>query len=149
MCQVPVAFRETWGTEVMNGPSFTNCSVDMFGPFLIKYGRKEYKRYCALFTLFNSRAVHTESICSMNVDSFIQALRRFIARRRNIMILYSDKRSDFVRAQRELENAFKKMYRLKIQYFLQNIDAYCITWYRNPPATWGEFGRGRYGQHEI
>ena len=28
-------------------PPFTNCGVDMFGPFLIKEGRKELKRYRA------------------------------------------------------------------------------------------------------
>ena len=33
------------------GAPFTNCWVDVFGPFLIKEGRKELKRY-ALFSCF-------------------------------------------------------------------------------------------------
>ena len=60
--------------RTFDGPPFTNCGVDMFGPFLIKEGRKELKRYRALFTCLASRAVHIEYTCSMDTDSFIQAL---------------------------------------------------------------------------
>ena len=62
--------------RTLDGPPFTNCGVDMFGPFPIKEGRKELKRYGALFTWLASRAVHIEYICSMDTDSFVQALRR-------------------------------------------------------------------------
>ena len=51
---------------------FTNCRVDMFGPFWIKEGRKELKRYGALSTCLASRVVHIECTCSMDTDSFIQ-----------------------------------------------------------------------------
>ena len=58
---------------------FTNCGVDMFGPFLIKEGKKELKTYGTLFTCLSSRAVHIECTCSLETDSFIQALCRFVA----------------------------------------------------------------------
>ena len=60
---------------------FTHCGVDMFGPFIVRERRSNLKRYCALFTCFASRAVHIEVTCTMETDSFIQALRRFMARR--------------------------------------------------------------------
>ena len=41
--------------RTLDGPSFTNCGVDMFGPFLIKEGRKELKRYGGTFHLFSKR----------------------------------------------------------------------------------------------
>ena len=55
-------------------PSFTYCVVDFFGPWLVKEGRKEVKRYGALFTCMASRAVHLEVENSIDKDSFIQAL---------------------------------------------------------------------------
>ena len=60
---------------------FTYCGVDMFGPLIIKERRSELKRYGALFTCFSSRAVHNELTNSLDADSFILALCRFMARR--------------------------------------------------------------------
>ena len=54
------------GTDrTVDEPSFTNCGVDIFDPFLIKEGRKELKRYGTLFTCLSSRAVHIECTCSV------------------------------------------------------------------------------------
>ena len=41
-------------------PPFTYVGVDYFGPYVTKEGRKERKRYGALFTCLVSRAVHIE-----------------------------------------------------------------------------------------
>ena len=46
--------------RTLDGRPFTNSGVDMFGPLLIKEGRKEIKRYEVLFTCLASRAVHIE-----------------------------------------------------------------------------------------
>ena len=61
-------------------PPFTNCAVDLFGPLHIKEGRKELKRYGVLFTCMSSRAIHLETANSLETDSFIQSLCRFIDR---------------------------------------------------------------------
>ena len=119
----------------LDGPPFTNFGVDMFGPFLIKEGRKELKRYRTLFTCLASRAVHIECTCSMDTDSFIQALRQFIAKRGNIRILRCDNGSNFVGTQRELAKAFQEMDHQKIQHFLENLGSDYIIWHRNPPAA--------------
>jgi len=60
-------------------PPFTYCAVDYFGPWHVKEGRKEVKRYGALFTCMASRSIHIEVAHSMETDSFLQALRRFIS----------------------------------------------------------------------
>ena len=41
--------------RTLDGPPFTNCGIYIFGPFLIKEGRKELKRYGALLTYLASR----------------------------------------------------------------------------------------------
>ena len=121
--------------RTMDEPPFTNCGVDMFGPFLIKEGRKEVKRYGALFTCLSSKTVHIECTCSLETDSFIQVLRRFVAQRGNIRVLHGDSSSNFVRAQKELEKAYQEMDHQKIEFFLQNIGTDYINWHRNPHAS--------------
>ena len=118
-------------------PSFTNSGVNMFGPFLIKEGRKELKRYGILFTYLSGRAVHIECACSLETDSFIQALHCFVAQRRgNIRVSCSNNGSNFVGAQKELEKAYKEMDYQKTEFFLQNIGADYINWHRTPlPAS--------------
>ena len=62
-------------------PPFTFVGVDCFGPFLVKRGRSLVERYGVIFTCLTIRAIHIEIIHSMDTDSSINALRRFIARR--------------------------------------------------------------------
>ena len=62
-------------------PPFTYCGVDIFGPFVLKDGRKEVKKYDDLYTCLSSRAIHIEVVHLLSTDSFILSLRRFIGRR--------------------------------------------------------------------
>lgn len=90
-------------------PPFTYCGMDCFGPFYIKEGRKELKRYGLLFTCLCSRAVHIELLDNMTTDAFINALRTFIALRGNVRQLRSDQGTNFVGAKREFFEAVKEM----------------------------------------
>ena len=96
-------------------PPFTYCALDYFGPFIIKDGRKELKRYGVLFTCMASRAVHIENANSLETDSFINALRRFISRRGPIRQLRSDQGTNFVGARTELAQALAEMDQEKIR----------------------------------
>ena len=112
-------------------PPFTYVGVDLFGPFLIKERRSELKRYGVIFTCLASRGVHLESTNTMDTDSFILALRRFIARRGNVRLVRSDNGSNFIGAQRELK--IQPLDDKKIGEFLRTHDADWIAWERNPP----------------
>jgi len=90
-------------------PPFTYCGMDCFGPFYIKEGRKELKRYGLLFTCLCSRAVHIELLDDMTADAFINAFRAFVALRGNVRLLRSDQGTNFVGARRELLEAVKEM----------------------------------------
>ena len=84
--------------RMIQSPPFTYCCVDMFGPFIIKETHSEIKRYGILFTYLNSRGIHNEVACFMDANSFILALRRFIACRENVRSMRSDNDSNFVGA---------------------------------------------------
>ena len=62
-------------------PPFSSKGVDYFGPILVKQRRSIVKRYGCVFTCLTMRGVHIEIANSLDTDSFINALRRFIARR--------------------------------------------------------------------
>ena len=82
-------------------PPFTYCAVDFFGPWHIKDGRKELKRYGALFTCMASRSIHIETANSLDTDLFINALRRFMAVHGPIRQLRSDQGTNFIGAANE------------------------------------------------
>lgn len=90
-------------------PPFTRSGADYFGPFYVRQGRAQAKRYGVLFTCLATRAVHIEVAEDLSSDSFICAIKRFIARRGCVKTLRSDRGTNFVGAQRELELELQKM----------------------------------------
>ena len=117
-------------------PPFTYCGVDLFGPFATKEGRKELKHYGALFICLSSRAIHIKTAASLNTDSFILCLRRFIGHRGNIRPLRSDNGSNFVGASSEFKKAFAEMDQLKINDFMRDSGGEWMLWKLNlPPAS--------------
>lgn len=60
---------------------FHSTGVDCFGPFQIKLGRRTEERWGIIFKCLTTCAVHFDLLHSLDVDSYLMALRRFIARR--------------------------------------------------------------------
>ena len=115
--------------RVREAAAFEVVGIDYAGPLFLKEG---CKAYICLFTCAVYRAVHFELVTSLSTEEFIEAFRRFIARRGRPSVVYSDNGRNFV----GLANLLRKINWQKIQ-------RYCslsqIEWNFNPPsaAWWG------------
>jgi len=87
-------------------PPFTVCGVDFTGA-LVYRNNNNYtmnKAYICLFTCAVTRAVHLEVVTDMTSRTFIQAFRRFAARRSLPSVMVSDNGSTFLAASEEIKN---------------------------------------------
>lgn len=116
-----------------DSPPFTYVGADYFGPITVKRGRSEVKRYGVIFTCFTTRAIHLELANSLDTDSCINAIRRFISRRGQVQQIRSDNGTNLTSADRELKNAVKEWNKsYKLQVTLQQKG---IEWIYNPPTA--------------
>lgn len=110
---------------------FQVSGTDLAGPLLTKSNQKVW---IVIFTCAVFRAVHLELIPSLSTSDFIQAMRRFIARRGRISVMYSDNGTNFT----GLNNALKQLDWPTIE---NEFRAKEIRWKFNPPSSpwWGGF----------
>ena len=112
-------------------PAFYSTGMDCFGPFEVKIGRRVEKRWGIIFKCLTIRAVHLDVLTSLDTDSFLMALRRFIARRGTPAELYSDQGTNFRGGEGEIREAFASM-----SSDLQRLLApQKILFHFNPPAA--------------
>ncbi|UYV71802.1 hypothetical protein LAZ67_9000462 [Cordylochernes scorpioides] len=108
---------------------FEIAGVDLTGNLILK---NKKKAWIVIFTCAVYRGVHLELVTSLSMEAFLQAFRRFIARRGRALIVYSDNGTNF----KGMANALKKIdfSRLKCDPTLKN-----ITWKFIPPGApwWG------------
>ena len=58
---------------------FTHTGVDYFGPIEVEFLQRTLNRWCCLFNCLTTRAVHIEVAQSLNTESCLAAVTRFIA----------------------------------------------------------------------
>ncbi|UYV65706.1 hypothetical protein LAZ67_3005187 [Cordylochernes scorpioides] len=117
--------------RVRLGPAFDVTGVDMTGPLHLK-GNKKY--WIAIFTCATYRAIHLELCTSLNTETFIGAMRRFVARRGRPSTIYSDNGLNFVGC----KNLFSSLDWNKIVEY-GSINR--ISWKFNPPTASDEVER--------
>ena len=71
----------------------------------------------------------------METDSFIQPLRRFMARRGKVRSIRSDNGTNLVGTDNELRKALKEMNQKQIRDYLLRNGTVWITWYKYPPGA--------------
>ena len=98
----------------------------------MKQGRSRVKRYGYIFTCLTVRAIHIEVANTLNTDSTMSALRRFICLRVCSEEIRSGCGTNFTRADKELKEATEGWNQ-------QRIDGFCaqkgIQWIFNPPGA--------------
>lgn len=109
---------------------FSESGVDFFGPFYVKQGRCLVKRYGCIFSCLQTRAVHIEVAHSLDTQTFLMCLMRFIARRGSPNNLYSDNGTNFVGADRELKTSLEAFDQKRIE---SSLVPRSIQWHFIPP----------------
>ncbi|XP_071056102.1 uncharacterized protein [Onthophagus taurus] len=124
--------------RITPAPPFHTTGVDYAGQFLLKNkrgrGAKTSKCYNCLFVCFVTRAIHLELLSELTSESFLSALRRFAARRGKPQKMYSDNGTNFVGANRELEELSKFLINNSNE-LTDMINACNINWSFIPPKS--------------
>ena len=98
--------------------------VDFLDPFLhrveviIRKSKSNIKRYGVIFTCLTTRPIHLQVAYDLDTTSFIQALRRFIARRGQVIEIVSNNGTSFIGGERELQETIQAWNNEQINYFL-------------------------------
>ena len=112
---------------------FLNVGLEFFGPFYIEHrNRKLEKQYVCLFTSLVTRAVHLEICQTMDTDSCLLAIRRFVSRRGYPEVSISDNGSNFTSAKKMLN-----LNKISVDnnYIKSQLQQQNITWEVNPPRA--------------
>lgn len=115
---------------------FLKVGLDFFGPVFTKAGRGRtaIKSYVAVFVCMCTKAVHMEHVSDLSTERFLQALRRFIARRGRPSDIYSDNGTNFVGARNQLLELFNILESDR-EVICREATKEGINWHFNPPSA--------------
>ena len=137
LCNQQMATLPDFRTETPARP-FLWTGVDFAGPFYAKpnFVMEDKKYWIVLFTCMQVRAVHLEIVQDMSTETFLMALRRFIARRGRPAFIMSDNGRTFKKAAKDVIKLKEFVQLNGIQDFLRHER---IHWYFNVESApwWG------------
>ena len=99
--------------------TYVGIALFEFGPFYVKDGRRQCKRYSVIFTCLYSRAVHIEMWDDLSTDAFINSLRTVTALRGTIRQIRCDQGTNLVGASNELTGNLENMNDGALKQYLQ------------------------------
>ena len=116
-------------------PPFTHTALDVFGPYLVHYGKSTRsstgtkKTWVLICTCLYSRAIHMETLTSLDTSTVRLALRRFFAIRGTCQSIISDNGTNFIGARNEV-NA-----QINFDALRKEVSSNLMTWNFIPPAA--------------
>ena len=120
---------------------FTHTDVGYFGHFEVKFLQRNMKSWCCLFICLTTRAVDIKVTQSLDTESCLAAVIRFIARRGYPITTISDIGTNFVGAANELKAFLNEWDKVKIE---SDLAQKKIVWKFNPPWShkfWWNLGK--------
>lgn len=120
--------------------AFKRTGVDFAGPFIIKSSLRRNaplnKAYACLFVCFITKAVHIELVGDLTTQAFLSALQRFCDRRGLCTDIYSDNATNFVGANRQLQELRTLFQSTEHQERVQDtLSKSSIQWHFIPPRS--------------
>lgn len=116
--------------------AFYNSGVDYAGPVMLRTakgrGHKAYKGYVSLFVCMVTKAVHIEVVSDLTSRGFLEAFKRFVARRGHCANLYSDNGTNFVGSSKELKELFDAERSSMIPEIAESLAMQSTTWHFIP-----------------
>ncbi|XP_036346348.1 uncharacterized protein LOC118755629 isoform X1 [Rhagoletis pomonella] len=147
-CKVCVIYRKKAREQLMAAlppertevsRPFTNTGVDFTGPFEIRSftGRacRITKGYVCVFVCFATKAIHLEATSDLSTATFLAAFARFVSRRGCPQNMYSDNGTNFVGANKALQQDFKLFVTAAANSTTQTYAHQGITWHFIPPGA--------------
>jgi len=93
---------------------FARSGVDYCGPIYIKSGQhrnaKLTKAYISIFICLCTKAIHIELVSDLTTDAFLNALKRFVARRGKVLHMFSDNGTNFQGASNQLKELYQLLH---------------------------------------
>ncbi|XP_076246262.1 uncharacterized protein LOC143186471 [Calliopsis andreniformis] len=145
-CMRCVRWRGNTSTQIMQhltpercrpSRAFDNCGVDYAGPYRVRdsagRGKTAHKAYIAVFVCYATKAVHIELVHDYTTSAFLAALDRFVARRGIPSCIFSDNGTNFVGADRELQQHCRAVFSATDTH--NKCGAMGIQWRFNPPSA--------------
>ncbi|XP_062712488.1 uncharacterized protein LOC134289857 [Aedes albopictus] len=118
---------------------FSVTGVDFAGPVYMKAIHKRAsptKAYISVFVCFVTKAVHLELVSDLSTPAFLNALRRFIARRGCPTHIHSDNGKNFEGARNALHELYQMLQREKASGFIAtHCSSQGIQWHMTPPKA--------------
>ena len=126
--------------RVREAKAFQKTGVDYAGPIPIvpyrKRGVRSVKAYICLFICLATKAVHIELVTDLSTDRFLDAFKRFISRRGQISVIYSDNGTNFIGAKAALDDLYKLLGSSEHNQILDiELSNRGIEWKLNPPLA--------------
>lgn len=120
--------------------AFSRCGVDFAGPVYVRSSLRRKsptdKAYICLWVCFVTKAVHIELVSNLTTEAFLNALNRFFDRRGICTDIYSDNATNFVGANRQLQELkelfLSEVHREKLQNTLNKVGT---RWHFIPPRS--------------